>query len=379
MKNNLVVIPFNTPWNWSTDFTNQTALKLAKDGNVVVCSLLCETVYLKDFITDRKFPRNIYRYSKNIYLVKPIYIIPFRKSNISQKANIFINSIILKVFAETLFYLNNCKERIFWIFDPNQSYVYKWLGNRYLTLFDCVDFFPGSNEINLAKSADIVVANSNVLRERLLKYRKNVKLVPQGFRVDDYLQKKETKINLNIKKPVIGFVGGINNRLDFDILLPLIKNNPRWNFVLWGPIQEENKFNKKTIQSIRELKHLKNVTFGESKDKSEIPSLISQFDVGIIPYDISQDFNRYCYPMKLFEYFQSGIPVVSTNIIELQRFPSLVFIGNNANDWGKHIKNIIAVRWPKGNIVLEKKLAFENSWSSKINSIYKELNKNGFI
>ena len=89
----------------------------------------------------------------------------------------------------------------------------------------------------------------------------------------------------------------------------------------------------------------------------------------MIPYDISQDFNRYCYPMKLFEYFYLGKPVVSTDILELRNFPGLVAIGNTSDDWGKAIKKILSKEWSMKNKKLEKRLSMENSWQMKISKI----------
>ena len=65
---NIVIIPFNIPWNWSTDYGNQTAFELAKNGNIVICYMLSETYSIKEYLQKRLFPKFIGVYSKNIYL-----------------------------------------------------------------------------------------------------------------------------------------------------------------------------------------------------------------------------------------------------------------------------------------------------------------------
>jgi hypothetical protein len=97
--------------------------------------------------------------------------------------------------------------------------------------------------------------------------------------------------------------------------------------------------------------------------------------VGMIPYDISQDFNKFCYPMKLFEYFYLGKPVISTEIMELTRFSDLVKIAKYTSEWEKSIKNIIGKKWPKENILKQRKLALDNSWKNKVNAIVNEISK----
>src|SRR5690606_22425925 len=112
----------------------------------------------------------------------------------------------------------------------------------------------------------------------------------------------------------IGFVGGISSRIDFPLVEALVKNNPQWNFAFWGPIQ--------TSEARRRMDRLRrrpNFTHGETQHKDAVPAIISHFDVATIPYDSSQSFNRYCYPMKLFEYFYMGKPILSTPIEELSR------------------------------------------------------------
>ncbi len=373
--NSLVVIPFNVPWEWSTDYTNQTSFELAKKGGTVVCYLWSNARSLKESILENKFPKLITKYSQNIFLFTPIYFIPFRRFKFIANLNSVINIFLLKLFAELISFLRQIKKKIFWIFDPNLIFIYKFFGNKYFLLYDCVDFFATGdkkqvdetkrNERLLCKKANLVVANSRVLKNHLLKYTKSVKLVPQGFRISDFLREKRKIIKLDLKKPVIGFVGGINARLDFDLLLPLVKDNPNWNFVVWGPVQGKKP---------RTFLSLPNVTHGSSKNKKEIPGLINQFNIGIIPYDASQDFNKYCYPMKLFEYFYEGKPVISTPIEELKRFPKFVKIGNAAKEWEKHIKALLSKPWPEKYKKEQKKLARENVWEKKVDAINNIIN-----
>ena len=124
-------------------------------------------------------------------------------------------------------------------------------------------------------------------------------------------------------------------------------------------------------KNIKKLKKLPNVIIGFSKDRKIIPSIIKQFDIGIIPYNIKLLSNKYCYPMKIFEYFYLGKPVISTPIKELKNFPEYVKIGNTIEEWKKHIEILLSKPWPEKYERKQKKLAIANSWSNKINTINK--------
>lgn len=377
-KNHLIVIPFNIPWEWSTDYTNQTAFVLGQK-NIVICYLWSDYLSIKEYLIKKKFPVLIKRYSKNIFLFYPILFIPFRRFKIIVKINERLNIFLLKIFILFFQSIHRIDKKIFWIFDPNLLFIYNLFGKSWYLLYDCVDFFAvgdkknvcetNKNEKALTQKADLVVANSTVLQKHLLVYRKGIPLVPQGFRIDGFKVNKQKYIDLHLASPVIGFVGGINNRLDTSLLLNLIKNNPKWNFVLWGPTQKDLPTGSDRFIEINKILKLPNVTTGVSTDKEEVPGLISQFDIGMIPYDIKQSFNKYCYPMKLFEFFYLGKPVVSTDIVELRRFSNLVSIGNDYKDWENIIRKLLSVTWPKKYIKEQIKIAKENSWENKLKSI----------
>jgi hypothetical protein len=374
----IVVILFNIPWDWSTDYTKQTAFVLAKE-NIVVCYMWSESFTLKEYFQKAKFPILIKKHSNNIYLYYPILFIPFRRFKIIVDINQKINIYLLKIFVKFFEITNRISKKRLWVFDPELYPLTKEFGKDYFPLYDCVDFFAVGNkksvqiternEKALCNAADVVVANSLVLQKHLKEYRKDIGLVPQGFRVERFEINKNKYISLHAKHPVIGFVGGINNRLDTSLLLSLIQNNPKWTFILWGPVQKEILTGSERMNKIQKILDLPNVVGGKSRDKEEIPGIISQFDIGIIPYDISQDFNKYCYPMKLFEYFYMEKPVISTPIEELKRFPKFVMIGNNTEEWEDIIKKILSKKWPEKYKKEQKNLAVQNNWENKIKTI----------
>ena len=46
----------------------------------------------------------------------------------------------------------------------------------------------------------------------------------------------------------------------------------------------------------------------------DVPSFISQFDIGIVPYPDSKHMSKYASPMKIFEMAACGVPILASNI-----------------------------------------------------------------
>lgn len=377
IKNHLIIVAFNLPWNWTTDYTNQTARLLSKN-NLVICCLLAEPRSIKEHLLSGKMPRIWRKADHNLFVSEVVHILPFRRFRFISNLNFKLNALILKLLAQ-IFYLKRClKKKILWVFDPQFYDFYHFFKREYFLLYDCVDYFAGSytdfdkknlieqKEVKLLKQANLVVVNSHILKKIHKSVRSDIKIAPLGFRLENFINPKETAIILPKNKPVIGYIGAINSRLDFSLIKQLITRNPQWNFVFIGPLQEN-------LTSFDALANKLNFFYYPQISKEEIPSLINQFTIGMIPYNTTQEFNRYCYPTKLFEYFYMGKPTISTPIEELKRFPCFAFLAKTAIEWQRYIEQLLSQPWPSKYKLEQKKLAQENSWYKKIDQIEKTL------
>lgn len=263
--------------------------------------------------------------------------------------------------------------KILWLMNPDlYSFFKKYKSLFSLSLLDIVDYFETrknrKNYLQFISEVDLVCVNSKTLYERYRSKNKNIVLVPQGFRLTSFQKTRSHK-----KRVSIGYIGGINSRLDYSLLIKLVKNNPQWTFTFCGPLFDYRKDQKKLIDM---LFGFSNVEYLGAVEKNKIPEVLSTFKIGIIPYCTNSPFNKYCYPMKIFEYFYQGIPVLSTEIDELTEFPSFIKIGKNANQWAKYIEVLLNTPWPKKKQLQQRDLAKKNSWVKKISAIEKEIGEN---
>lgn len=164
----------------------------------------------------------------------------------------------------------------------------------------------------VAKLSNYIIATSHKLKESIEKYNKNTKYIPNGVNTSFYSYKKIIdKQGFNI-----GFVGAFGDWIDFDMVLEAantIKINKDIKFYLVGDGEEFNYINKKT----KEL-NLDNIILTGAIAHSEIPEILAQMDVCIIPFKKNRLTDGVS-PVKLFEYWAMEKPVISTSFYEIKK------------------------------------------------------------
>lgn len=350
IKNSVIIIPNVSNEEQVCDFLFQTAKELRKNNNVYVLNYYD----LPRLLPFRRFSK-INQLNRNLYLI------------------LFQIYLYLKHFRAKNFY--------FWVFFPEISTIGSIRLPNWKLIFDIVDYHFSPIESRrkelekqkdeLFNRADYVFCISKTLKKLYQKRSpKEIKIVPQGFAIEDFNSAASSDIKLPAGKPIIGFIGQISQRLDLKLLHELIGNKLEWNFVFIGPVHHESNVSDKLDEKeVMRIMDFKNVFYYGAQNRETLPNIVKQFDVCIIPYDTDHEFNRYCYPMKLFEYFYLGMPIVSTPIEELKKFPNFVMIGKDAKSWKIHIKNLLSEKWSENKKVKQRELALNNSWKNKLEKI----------
>ena len=113
----------------------------------------------------------------------------------------------------------------------------------------------------------------------------------------------------SLSRPVVGYLGGVHQWVDQDLLASVALRRPYWSFVLVGPLQSD----------ASALTRLPNVHAVGARGPDEVPYYLREFDVAIVPYR-TVDYTRHVYPAKLNEYLAMGLGVVATPLVEIERF-----------------------------------------------------------
>ncbi len=373
MNDSLVIILYDHPAKHTADYAQQVG-DYFENNNTILDILLKDSVSLREFIIGKNLVKIVNKVHRNRFEIIPVFLIPFRRFEKVVRANIWLFMFILRCVLGVIQIGFRYKKTYIWLFNPEHAIALQAAGSRMQSVFDCVDFHkPDSNFLWLIHRSTHVFSNSTTLFTQLKRNRSDVVHVPLGFDSDHFIQLNKNSISPFLsKRHIIGYVGGLNSRIDFALIQAVIRENPAYEFVFIGPIQQresDENFQKLVLPSIRKLLELPNVRQVQHIAKQNLKHVLSQFAVCIIPYDVRIALNAYCFPMKSMEYFFVGKPVISTAILELQNYPGLITIASSPSQWSRALRH--AVKHPNSDSIkrLQRRIALENSWEKKFTKI----------
>ncbi len=383
IKDSSIVIVAHVPWEWPADYINQTAQYLGA-RNFVVCFYWVDARSIKEHLLHSGLPMGFRRLRPGIYAFHGVHVLPFRRFFLIEQVNLLINILLVRLFIWVLQPRSHMLHSYIWFFDPRMYRIAAAFGKTYISIYDCVDYFCGDPRLTPTERTELATLEQHVLRSVRFAFVNSDVLwrlhspfcptlvrVPSGFRLESFMDVRRVVRQLPNDKPIIGYVGAINHRIDFRLLVRVAKALSGCRFVLVGPFTDKEF--PEVVRSVAYAKRyffsLPNVTYVGSLSKRVIPGIIRQFAIGIIPYKINNAFNLYSHPMKLYEYFYMGKPVVASPIEELKQFSTYVRTGDSVQSWERHIRYFL--RHPHTNAMRSglRKIAVSHSWKAKIRII----------
>ena len=377
LKGENIICISSIDWDFIWQGHQEIMSTFAKAGNRV---LFIETTgvripKIKDLPRIKKRIANWFRGVKGIrkieeglYVLSPI-VLPFPYSRIARRINRSLLFPILERWMRTMGF----NIPIIWTFLPNgiSLDVIDFLPKK-LIIYYCIDNFAVSSSLarkikttedKLLKKADLVFVTSKELSNRCSKLNNNTYLFPFGVNITDFekirISKQDVPKELvNIKRPIVGYIGGVHKWIDQKLVRELAEANRNYSFVFVGPLQTD----------VSVLENLDNIYFLGHKHHYDLPKYVESFDVCIIPYLLTE-YTKNVYPTKLNEYLAMGKPVISTRLPEVEMFnekyQNAVYIGKDAKEFSEHIRVAIDNDCED----LRKKrisVSEENSWERRI-------------
>jgi glycosyltransferase involved in cell wall biosynthesis len=233
-------------------------------------------------------------------------------------------------------------------------------------VYDCHDLLSGFQNIcpdiltaedRLLSEADQVLFSSQGLFDR---YRSKVR---KGLLVRNAVTAVQFD---NIPDPppgppTAGYVGALDSWFDVEALREAASRNPRCHFILAGRVEHE---------PINRLRGLPNLEFLGEIPYSRVPELLARFQVALIPFAINP-LTLMTNPIKLYEYFSCGLPVVSTPLPEAQAMADLVYIGASPGDFARQVACALQEDDPSRRS-RRREIAARESWTARARVISAE-------
>jgi glycosyltransferase involved in cell wall biosynthesis len=169
----------------------------------------------------------------------------------------------------------------------------------------------------LACGCDIAVVSAEELGADLRSLGAEPELVPHGVDLERFAGAPSMPLDMDaLPKPLLGYVGLIDDYLDLALLVSLADRLHEGTVVLIGAANTD----------ISMLKH-KRIELLGVRPYDSIPAYISNFDCCLIPFKINR-LTEAVNPIKLREYLAAGRPVVSTPLPEVSQYGDVVTIAS---------------------------------------------------
>ena len=161
--------------------------------------------------------------------------------------------------------------------------------------------------------ADAVFTNSQENRDWFLPRRKDALWIPNGVSTDRFrpgVSHPLPRDMIGIRRPVVGYAGHMQEMVDVEGTLKVVRALPDVSFVFIG--------RRLSPRWVAPLWKEPNCHYLGDKRYQELPSYLAAFDVCFIPYSPERQHGGD--PLKFYEYLAMGKPTVTTNIGGVGKF-----------------------------------------------------------
>jgi teichuronic acid biosynthesis glycosyltransferase TuaH len=174
----------------------------------------------------------------------------------------------------------------------------------------------------LCASADEICTTSRPTHALLTERGQSSELVPFGFPADlapAFDCAAEPGEYAALPRPLLGYTGGVDDRLDYDLIVRLADRFAHGSLVFVGPISP-----RLTTEAREALASRSNIHLFGLRPRDELPAYVRHIDLAMLPY-ADNLWTRHQSPVKLWEYLYAGPPILATGCAELRRYqPALL-------------------------------------------------------
>ena len=209
---------------------------------------------------------------------------------------------------------------------------------------------------------DYIFITAEELRKKASHRERDVFLVENGIDLKEF-EKAANVLSKGFKRPICGFIGGLFQWVDFDLVEKLATNYPDYSFVLIGPTDQPEQLEKLSKKS--------NIYYLGEKDKSVIADYFASLDVGLIPFVSEERYPRLrtVNSNKVFQYCYFGYPVLSTEFGQVNELKDIIEVCHGQEEFIKALAGISLDT--ESQRQKRRAFALNNSWAKRVEDILK--------
>lgn len=220
-------------------------------------------------------------------------------------------------------------------------------------------------ESEVINKVDMVFVTSPALYESKRSLHPHVIFVPNGVDFDLFARPRMDALPpdlAQLPRPLIGYSGVINEKLDLDLLIEVIRGQPAWHFAFIGPVVIRYE-----PEALAALQALPNTHFLGRKGVEELPAYIGGCDACLLPYK-RNEWTRNISPLKLYEYLATGVPIVSTDIPAAHEFAGHIGLANTPVAFAAALAEQMACDSPERRRQ-QQALAEHHTWDNRVETL----------
>lgn len=315
--------------------TNQLVRKPGKNGNEVYVwhpPTMLPINWLWPKIHDQLVEWNVGRLVKSLRSVM---------SQLDMKRPLVING-MNPVFGLPMLGKLNEAGTIYYCFD--EITMARWMsrhGGRYEN-----EYLPRVNA---------VVTTSETLRRTKSVLQPNAFCVKNGVNFELFNQARQLAKNEPPIKPIVGYLGTADDRINVDIVEYCAQTMPEVVFQFIGEI--------KAPALTERLSQYENVVFTPPHQPAVLPPLLAKLSATMIPF-VCNEHTYTIYPLKINEYLAVGLPVVSTPFSILDDFNGVIELADTPENFAQALRRALADK-NQERIDGRVELARANSWEHR--------------
>lgn len=368
------IVAFAKDWHEDPTSNHHVLRELAKTRRVLwLNSLATRTPKLSSGRDLGKIKRKLGEFARgpqnvenDLWVMSPL-VLPLPHSAVARA----INRQVLRATIRALRLRLGIREFQLWTFLPSTADYIGTLGES-LSVYYCVDEWSMFSyldkeqtvaaERKLLDRVDAVFAINHALAEAKRAYNPATFVSPHGVDHAQFSRALDDSTAVPadlaaLPRPRIGFYGTLQTWVDFELIAHVARARPAWQIVLLG----------QQLADVSAVRGLPNVHLLGQKRHDELPAYCRGFDVGLIPYRIDERM-AFVNPLKLREYLSAGLPVVSTAVPEVMRYPELCEIATTPDAMVTAIERALEKGSPEARRARSAAMVNE-TWAARVDQV----------